>query len=184
MERAMSIGMLVLVALLTGVFAGRVALRVWTPGDPRVQNAGLLDLSSASDEFVGPCLVEFVVDGDTVTVSCGGGATRVDLVGSDAPEAGERGFAEAGHALRELTSSGEVWLALESPRALPAGTNGTNGDHAVAWVYAGDGRELNTEMVRMGFSTYELRQVPTHTPSRLAEAEIEARVHRRGLWAP
>ena len=174
MERAMSIGLLVLVALLTGLFAGRVALRVWSPGDARIQAAGLLDLPN--EDFVGPCAVDFVVDGDTVAVHCGDLPAHIDLAGSDAPEAGERGFSEASHALRELTAAGEVWLSLHT-------SLGDRG-RAAAWVYAMDGREINSEMIRLGWSTYEPRQVPADATPGLAEAEIEARVYRRGLWSP
>ncbi len=173
MERAISIGLLVLVALLTGLFVGRLALRVRSPGDARMQTAGLLDFG---DDFVGPCVVDLVIDGDTLAVHCGDESGRVALAGSDAPEPGERGFAEAGHALRELVQAGEVWLSLHT-------SLGTVGE-ARAWVYAMDGRELNAEMIRLGWSVYELRQVPVNVAPDLERAEIEARVHRRGLWAP
>lgn len=172
MERAMSIGLLVLVALLTGLFAGRVAVRMWSPGDPRVRTAGLLELPQ--EDFVGPCAVEFVVDGDTLAVRCGSRAAHVDLAGSDAPERGERGFAEASHALRELTRRGEVWISRY------AGDR----DEPIAWVYSTDGRELNHEMVRLGWSVYELRRMPPGEAEDVARAEIDARVHRRGIWAP
>jgi endonuclease YncB( thermonuclease family) len=174
MERAMSIGLLVLVSLLAGLFLGRVALRVWSPGEAQVQAAGLV--GAPSEDFVGPCVVDFVVDGDTVAVQCGDVPALIDLAGSDAPEPGERGFAEAGRALRELTSAGRVWLSLY--------TSLGNAGEAEAWVYGEDGRELNTEMVRLGWSVYDVHPLPTGEAPDLARAEIEARVHRRGIWAP
>ncbi len=174
MERAMSIGLLVLVALLAGLFLGRVALRVGSAGASHFQAAGLLDLPD--DDFIGPCVVDFVVDGDTVAVHCGDTPARVDLAGSDAPDRGERGFGEASHALRELTQVGQVWLALHT-------SLGTTG-RAAGWVYTEDGRELNAEMVRLGWSMYDVRHAPPEAGGDLERAEIEARVHRRGVWAP
>lgn len=173
MQRALSIGLLVLVALLAGLVVGRPAVLARSPGDARMQTADPLALSGG---FVGPCVVDLVVDGDTLAVNCGDASGQVGLAGSDAPEAGERGFAEAGHALRELIRVGEVWLSLHT-------SLGTVGE-ARARVYAMDGRELNAEMIRLGWSVYELRQVPVGSARDLEQAEIEARVNRRGLWAP
>ena len=42
-----------------------------------------------------------------------------------------------------------------------------------------DGRDLGTEIVRLGFAC-----AATAISSRYAEVETQARMHRRGLWAP
>jgi endonuclease YncB( thermonuclease family) len=179
MERVTSLALIVLVALLAGVFAGRIALRAWTPGAPFVREASAVELQRVhAADFVGPCLVEFVVDGDTLAVRCGERAGHVELVDSDAPERGERGFAEAGYALRGLTGEGEFWLAVETPAALGATPS------TPAHVYGADGLDVNAEMIRGGWSLYAPRSSARDDSGALARAEIDARVRRTGLWAP
>ncbi len=179
MERATSLALIVLVALLAGLFAGRIAVRARTQGTPLSSGASALEFERVdTPDFVGPCLVEFVVDGDTVAVHCGDQSGHVDLADSDAPEPGERGFAEAGHMLRGLTGEGEFWLALAAPVAL-----GTP-QPTPAYVYGSEGLDVNAEMIRSGWSVYSPHSTARDEPTTLARAEIDARVHRRGLWAP
>jgi endonuclease YncB( thermonuclease family) len=66
-----------------------------------------------------------VIDGDTLVLSgYDGEATKVRLLGIDAPERGEAGYEEAGQALRELIAESGGVVEIEFPRPGAGGARG------------------------------------------------------------
>ena len=129
---------------------------------------------------LGPCVVEFVTGTDALDVRCGARAGRVRLRGLAAPERGAAGFDRAAAGLRSLVAAtGGVMLRLD-PRAGPLAPGTTRS----ADVYDGLGRNLSVEMIRRGWSSYRTLEAGSPLGAELAAAEIEARVERRGIWAP
>lgn len=121
-----------------------------------------------------PCIVERVVDGDTIV--CEGGE-RVRLLLIDAPETGQGPFGPAAAAfLRAILPRG-ARVELETdvdPR--------DRYDRRLAYVYLADGRMVNRIMVRQGFA------VPTVVPPNVRYVEAiraaadSAQAHGIGLW--
>lgn len=121
-----------------------------------------------------PCIVERVVDGDTIV--CEGGE-RVRLLLIDAPEADQGPFGPAAAAfLRAILPRG-ARVELETdvdPR--------DRYDRRLAYVYLADGRMVNRIMVRQGFA------VPTVVPPNVRYVEAiraaadSAQAHGIGLW--
>jgi micrococcal nuclease len=112
-----------------------------------------------------------VVDGDTCVVEDRAGRRHnVCLYGVDAPENGQAHWSPARDSLSRKIYNKEV-------RFEPVETDAEG--RACGRVYVGD-RHINVEQVREGFGWH-------HTDheriKEFAEAERDARDHRRGLWA-
>ena len=123
--------------------------------------------------------VKRVVDGDTLLLADG---QRVRLIGIDTPETKrpdspvEPLGPEASQFTTSLVGEGQVRLEFDRERL-------DQYHRLLAYVYLPDGRLLNEEIIRAGFSEAE-----THYPfrndmkQRFRAAEEEARAEGRGLW--
>lgn len=122
--------------------------------------------------------VRQVIDGDTITVS---GVGVVRLLGVDAPEktGGYREsepFGDAATAfMKRLVESQEVRLEYDGARK-------DQYNRTLAYVYLGDGRLANVEIIRAGYAeTY--RRFEYRLKPQFFAAERDARDARRGMWA-
>lgn len=155
---------------------------------------GLLSPSLFSSPSPGPlprgelsAIVVRVVDGDTVHVRLAGGVEKVRYIGIDTPETNHptRGEEPGGRAATEVNGRlvGDRAVRLEHDVQL---RDRYGRLLAYVWVKRPEGGELmvNAELVRLGYA-----QVMTVPPNvRHAELfrklQVDAREHRRGLWAP
>ncbi len=171
---------------LVAVSAFVVALLV--AGDPEAVGLGGLRCAPSGghdawtlvpeEEFIGPCRVLRVIDGDTLDVACDGPEERIRLLRVDTPEREERGYGEARDALRRLVGRREVRLLLEEPGEPVRDRHG----RLLAYVYQGE-RNANAELVRLGWSHYDERFGAGRFGRAFRAAEAEARAAERGLWA-
>ena len=127
-----------------------------------------------------PRHVERVIDGDTIVVD---GHVRVRLIGVDTPETQhpekpvEPLGPEATAFTRSLVEDRNVELQFDRERRDRYG-------RVLAYVYV-DGRLLNEEIIRAGFSRAETRyKFERAMALRFQEAENEAREAGRGIWGP
>lgn len=165
-----------------GLLVGR-----WTAADAvapawarQIHQAALLELDQmGGEDLVGPCQVTRVVDGDRVDVACGGEQSRVRLLQIDAPERGEPRHWEAAGALWTLVDGEELYLAFEEPGQPAANRYG----RVLAYLVDEDGRNLNVEMVRRGWSRFWRTDGGGRFQFSFAEAEFEAQRSGRGLWS-
>ncbi len=160
-----------------------VVIAVLVVADPAV--LGLCCTSDPSTqapdaEFIAPCRLLRVVDGDTLEVVCQGGAEeRVRLLRVDTPERGEPGHAAARRALRDALGRDALRLLLEEPDQPVRDRYG----RLLAYVYAGE-RNQNVEQVRRGWSRFQELYGGGRFAPAFRAAEQEARHDARGLWAP
>jgi micrococcal nuclease len=129
-------------------------------------------------DLVGPCRVVHVVDGDTLDVQCRDFTDQVRMLRIDTPEAGQHGHGEARRALLELVEDREVYLLFEEKGVRQRGNYG----RLLAYVYA-DGRNVNVEMVRRGWSTFWTEFGEGRFAGPFQAAEREAKEAKRGLWS-
>ncbi len=129
-------------------------------------------------ERIGPCAPLTVVDGDTLDLDCGGREERVRLLRIDTPERDEPGHREAREALESLLRFQTVHLVLEQPGQETRDRYG----RLLGYVYAGD-RNLNVEMVRLGWSPWRPGRSTGRFAAAFAEAERFAREEGNGSWA-
>lgn len=94
------------------------------------------------------------------------------------PERGERGYWEAALALWTLVDGDELYLSVTPLDSQAAGRQ----HRLLAYVVDGDGRNLNLEMVRQGWTRFAPAADDQFLFS-FAEAELEARRSRRGIWS-
>ena len=126
--------------------------------------------ADAPGDLFGPCTVTHVVDGDTVDVACGASGTdRVRLLNIDTPERGEPGYHAASAALAERVAGERVWLAFETPNRPSRGRYG----RLLAYLYV-DGRNVNVEMVRAGWSDFYVKYGEGRFPDAFEAAEAAA----------
>ncbi len=128
-------------------------------------------------------VVDKVIDGDTLVVQVGEGATEsVRLIGVDAPEVesrfrkGELLGEEARAWVVARIGNGKVRLVAEVGRE-----DRDKYERLLRYVYTEDGTHLNAEIVRAGFAGAYTR-FPFSRQDRFVELEDEARRNRRGLW--
>lgn len=122
-----------------------------------------------------PCEVLRVIDGDTLDVHCAGAPReRVRLLRIDTPERGRPGYEAASDALRALLGDGPVELEYEEPGVPVRDAYG----RLLAYVVA-DGRVVNVEMVRGGWSPFWTRYGEGRLADTFREAEAEARARAR-----
>ncbi len=133
-----------------------------------------LPTAASADARIGPCDVAHVIDGDTLTVRCGGRRERVRMLQVDTPERGDPLYEQAGDALEALIGGRTVELELGAEK---------RDDHGrlLAYVFAG-GENLNLAMIRAGWSPYFDRYGAGSYAREFAQAERRARAARRGIW--
>ncbi len=129
-------------------------------------------------DLVGPCKVTNVTDGDTLDVECRNLSDEVRMLRIDAPEAGQRGHGGARSALAALVENRDVYLLFEEKNVRQRGNYG----RLLAYVYT-DGRNVNVEMVRRGWSTFWTKFGEGRFADAFRAAEEEARENEVGLWA-
>ena len=135
--------------------------------------AGAAALLLAAACAAAPATVEVVTvhDGDTVTVLKGREQIRVRLACIDAPERGQAFGARARQKLSDLVMRKHVTLTV---------IDRDDYGRTVARILH-DGEDVNLAMVRAGLAWHYRYHCPDDRA--LAEAEVEARRERRGLWA-
>lgn len=121
--------------------------------------------------------VIFVADGDTVRARWQGRTEWIRLLRIDTPERDEEGYAESREALRNMVLSRPVVIAFEK-RGVP---ERDDYKRLLAYLHA-DGKNINVEMVRAGWSPFWTRYGEGRHASQFRRAEIEARREGRGLW--
>jgi micrococcal nuclease len=126
-----------------------------------------------------PRHVERVIDGDTIVVD---GHVRVRLIGVDTPETVhphkpvETLGPEATQFTRSLVDDRDVTLGFDRERRDRYG-------RVLAYVYV-DGKLVNEEIIRAGFSRAETRYKFARAMAlRFQQAEDEAREAGRGIWS-
>jgi micrococcal nuclease len=126
-----------------------------------------------------PQHVERVIDGDTIVLE---GHVRVRLIGVDTPETKhphkpiEPLGPEATEFTRSQVEDRDVTLQFDRERRDRYG-------RVLAYVYV-DGKLLNEEIIRAGFSRAETHfKFDRAMAKRFFEAEAEAREAGRGIWA-
>ena len=126
-----------------------------------------------------PQHVERVIDGDTIVLQ---GHVRVRLIGVDTPETKhphkpiEPLGPEATEFTRSQVEDRDVTLQFDRERRDRYG-------RVLAYVYV-DGKLLNEEIIRAGFSRAETHfKFDRAMANRFLDAEVEAREAGRGIWA-
>ena len=157
----------VIVLVLIGVLAAR---RLFGPAEAPIQ----------SQFAEGPVEVARVVDGDTLLLRSG---HRVRLIGIDTPEIehedrpAEPLGREASRFTAQLVGDGPVRLEFDRERR-------DQYHRLLAYVHLPDGRLLNEEIVRAGYSRAEVHYAFRSDRKRqFLAAEEAAKAERRGMWA-
>jgi micrococcal nuclease len=141
--------------------------------------------TARGDESASGVLVSRIADGDTIQVELGGHETTIRLIGVDTPELGDRHdrsappqpFArEAADFTRRTLKGQRVRLEFE-----PADRLDKYG-RTLAYVFLGDGRFFNRELLRGGYARAYTR-FPFRYRDQFRADETAARQARRGLWA-
>ena len=124
----------------------------------------------------GDYYLDHVVDGDTIWVRKGSDTLNVRLLRVDTPEMDDIGYQEATKELQRLLGD-ESTIRLEFEEEL-------KDDHGrtLAYLFV-EGRNINVEMVRTGWSPYFDRYGRGKYARDFEAAESEARRARRGMWA-
>ncbi len=164
-----------------GLVVGR-----WTAADAvapdwaePIHHAALLEASLiGGEDLVGPCQVTRVVDGEKLDLECDREQSLIRLLQLDAPDRGERGYWDAAQALWTLVDGDELYLSVTPLDSTAAGRH----SRLLAYVLDEDGRNLNVEMVRQGWTRFAPSLEDDRFLFSFAEAELEARQGRRGIW--
>ena len=121
--------------------------------------------------------VVFVADGDTLRASVGGENEWVRFLRIDTPEKGEEGYRQSREALIDLVDGEDVALVFEE-EGVPA-----RDDYGrlLAYVFC-EGKNVNVEMVRLGWSPFWTRYGKGRFAREFREAEASARREGRGNW--
>ncbi len=157
---------------MSPVFAMLAAISLWLGADDARAGA-------ASDAFYGPCFAQRVFAGDTVDVRCGDEVARVRLLNVTAPAPDAVGYSEASRGLRQLLAGRELWLAF----ALPGRPGVDRTGLVLAHLYDAQGRNLNVELVRLGWAAYSSAHGAGPLAANFRAAEAEARASQRALWS-
>lgn len=131
------------------------------------------------DDAYGPCTVTNIVDGDTVDVDCSGETARLRLLNINTPERGQIGYWEASRALAKLVHGQEIQLAF----AVPTHPSVDRFGRVLAYLFDEDGRNLNEEMIRMGWTDFYVKYGEGRFARDFEATEAEAMRSERGLWA-
>lgn len=119
----------------------------------------------------------YVADGDTLKARWKGRSEWIRLLRIDTPERDEEGYEEARSALAGMVEDRPVTIAFEK-RDLP---ERDEYGRLLAYLFA-DGKNLNVEMVRAGWSPFWTRYGDGRFARAFRQAESEARRAGRGLW--
>ncbi|PKN64132.1 MAG: hypothetical protein CVU57_16285 [Deltaproteobacteria bacterium HGW-Deltaproteobacteria-15] len=130
--------------------------------------------------YAGQFKVTRVYDGDTIKAEGHDIEIKVRLVGIDAPEASSKKREEGQPFSRQAT---KYLAAMVLNKTVDVKGYGTDRYGRVLGVISLDGKNINLEMVKVGFAEV-YRGDPPHgfdrDPSR--QAEEEARQAKRGMW--
>lgn len=129
---------------------------------------GLLIVAATPRETV---TVIQVIDGDTCLLEDG---RRVRYLGINAPERDDPQFEEATRANNELVGGKEIWLE-------PCHPSQDKDGRFLAYVFVGE-TFVNEELVRRGYAHIQRPLAEVYWDI-LLEAQEEARVAARGIWA-
>jgi micrococcal nuclease len=146
------------------------------PDTGRAMSAGP-ELPAANTEGGERAAVLFVADGDTVKVRLRQKGEWVRLLRIDTPERDEEGYGESREALQSLVGERTVELVYEKPGRPERDRH----ERLLAYLYF-EGRNVNVEMVRLGWSPFWTRYGAGRFAPSFREAEREARTRGRGLW--
>ena len=126
-----------------------------------------------------------VIDGDTLTVSINGKATTLRLIGINTPETVdprkpvECFGREASARAHELLDGKSVQLEYDLSQGMLDKYKRT-----LVYVFREDGLFYNDYIIRQGYAYEYTYNLPYKYQNQFNEAEEEARVNERGLWAP
>ena len=121
----------------------------------------------------GTCLVEGVIDGDTLVLA---GYGKVRLIGIDSPEATQPWGSQATQFTRQFVAGGEVQLQFDGPAE-------DKYERILAHVWVDD-RMLGEALIRAGLATAETGyEYAPAIKTRFRRAEAEARAAGRGIWS-
>lgn len=140
----------------------------------------VIPVNQTADEAESLLVVEKTVDGDTVW----GIATfripvdeKIRMLHIDTPERTEKYYTEAGKALQDiLTSAKRVSLWFPTPKA-----QRDRYGRLLAYLMA-DGKNVNLEMVRLGWARYYTKYGHSPFDKEFAEAEASAQKAKLGIW--
>jgi micrococcal nuclease len=129
-------------------------------------------------------VIRHVFDGDTVEIipPAGGPATRVRLLGIDAPELNSRWgdppqpwAHEALQYLRQTAQGHPVIVRLDPPRTRD------RYDRLLAYLYLSEEVNLNLQLVRQGHALAD-RRFAHSLQAAFQQAQFAARKQKRGMW--
>jgi len=129
------------------------------------------------DFHLEPCTLLEVTDGDTIKVKWRNEICFVRLLRINTPERNEVGYGEATRALESLALGRTLYLEFEHPRVY----NRDKYDRLLAYIHA-DGKNLNIEMVRLGWTSFWTRYGKGKYEEAFIAAEKEALQAKQGLW--
>jgi len=169
----------VLLAFIVGITVGIGAQRSGSVDE-------LLNLASmqttieltTEEKEQGFVVVDRVIDGDTVDVIYQGGVERIRMLCINTPEKGKAWYGEATDSLEELCASGKVRLAFEEPGKPSRGKYG----RLLAYLFDEDGRNVNLEQVKRGWSHFYDDFGPGRFPDDFEQAEKSAKKAKLGIW--
>ena len=131
----------------------------------------------SGEEASGEAEVFFVADGDTVRARWEGRREWFRLLRIDTPEKDEEGYRESSRELALMVGERIVSVVFEVPGVAERDDYG----RLLAYLVA-DGRNVNVEMVRAGWSPFWTRYGKGRFAGEFRRAEAEAREAGRGLW--
>ena len=128
--------------------------------------------------------VERIVDGDTIYVTLDGNSVSVQMLNVEGPketkgEAEQPFRAESTAALQELLPAG---TAVRLDFQVAGKLERDRYNRVLAYVFL-DGKNLNVEQVRQGYSDYVTRFGRSRFEAEFEAAAAEARAAKRNRWA-
>jgi micrococcal nuclease len=156
--------------------------------------SGILKQKSQQVQFLTPVSVASqsamyrvtkVVDGDTVNVSINGETIPVRLLGIDTPEVVDsRKIVQCFG--KEASEETKKLLINKSVRLEADQTQGDTDQYhrLLRYVFLLDGTLVNDHLIRNGFAfEYTYHSIPYTYQNQFKQAEHDARMNKRGLWA-
>ncbi len=135
--------------------------------------SGCVSGEVVKEEFEGPYLVTYIIDGDTLDINI---SERVRLSGIDTPERGECYYAEAKDKLFELVYSKDVYLEKDR-------SDRGNYGRLLRYVYI-DSINVNKLLVEEGYAkVYDKYSYDTKRYDELKEVEAIAKENNLGVWS-